>query len=480
MLETDIPVILHITAQCLFVISTIVFAISACDDLFLDGWYYFRHFNKNWHKKKESLPPSLEILENNQEQFLALMLPAWQESDVIYGAVKNLLQTNVYKNYYIFIGVYPNDSETTKQALKLADEFNKVRVVITNLPGPTCKADCLNNIIQEIYSFEKRHKIQFQAVIMQDAEDVVHPLSLKLFNYFLPKFDLIQIPVFSLPRKWNEITGGHYMDEFAESHSKELHARELFSGIVPGAGVGTAYSRRALKFAEENQGEIFSIESLTEDYEFSFRMREAGLRQIFVKYTFLELNNADLKIVATRELFPNKFWPSVRQKTRWTIGIMLQSWESFGWHGNWRVKYLFWRDRKPLFFSHAIMLGYSSILIFVGLYFYRQHYMPDYYLPPLLETSNFLWNLVYFNVFMVVYRLINRHIFTYRLYGFSYLPMVTFRYIWGATINYFAICRAIKIYFTHRFMNKKIGWDKTDHEIPDEIRQLNEPLVHTG
>jgi adsorption protein B len=73
------------------------------------------------------------------------------------------------------------------------------------------------------------------------------------------------------------------MDEFAEAHCKEIHVREWFAGIVPGAGVGTGYSMRALDAAAAAaDGECFATDSLTEDYEFSFRIYKLGLKQTFV------------------------------------------------------------------------------------------------------------------------------------------------------------------------------------------------------
>jgi adsorption protein B len=50
--------------------------------------------------------------------------------------------------------------------------------------------------------------------------------------------------------------------------------------------------------------------------------------------------------------------------------------------------------------------------------------------------------------------------------------MVLPRYIWGAVINYFAICRAIKIFLKHLITGQKIGWDKTAHDFP-EVSQLS-------
>ncbi|MGV6815718.1 MAG: glycosyl transferase family protein [Thiotrichales bacterium] len=493
MLPTDIPSSIFLAGQVLFVMAAVVFAVSAIDDLLIDAYFYLRLTYRKLFIAGKYMPLSVNDLLRPDEKPLALMLPAWQESDVIFNAVKNLVRTIDYKNYQIFIGVYPNDAETGKEADRLCHAFSNVHKVVTDSPGPTCKADCLNQIIKTIFQVEKQQHIQFAAVIMQDAEDVVHPWSFKLFNYLIPRFDLVQIPVFSLPRKWYELTGGHYMDEFAEFHSKEILVREQFAGVVPGAGVGTAYSRKAINFAGAS-GEYFSTHSLTEDYEFSFRMRDAGLKMVFARVPLARritgdkrgVNNKKIDFVATREYFPNKFWAAVRQKTRWTIGISFQAWKSFGWKGDGKTKYLFWRDRKMIFFSHAIALGLVSIVIFLGYNLYHSISLDAYEFAPILQENHPFWSLVYFNIGVMLFRIAQRHYWTHVYYGWKALPMVTIRYIWGGVINYLAISRATKIFLGHLITGKTIGWDKTAHDFPDEdtdikIRQkLGDILLERG
>ncbi len=493
MLSTDTLSSIFLVAQILFVVAAIVFALSAIDDLLIDAFFFSRKLYRKFLVEPKYKPLSVNDLLRPDEKPLALMLPAWQEADVIYSAVKNLISTIDYKNYQIFIGVYPNDAETGAEADKLCGEFGNVHKVVTGAPGPTCKADCLNEIIAYIFQVEQLQNIQFAAVIMQDAEDVVHPWSFKLFNYLIPRFDLVQIPVFSLPRKWYEITGGHYMDEFAEFHSKEILVREQFAGVVPGAGVGTAYSRKALNFAGAS-GEYFSTHSLTEDYEFSFRMRDAGLKMVFARVPLSRRITGEsssnqreqIDFIATREYFPNRFWASVRQKTRWTIGISFQAWKSFGWKGDWKTKYLFWRDRKMIFFSHAIALGFLSILIFLAYTLYHSTTRDAYEFAPILSEGHPFWYVVYFNIAVMLYRIVQRHFWTHLYYGWRALPMVTLRYVWGGLINYLAITRATKIFLKHLISGETIGWDKTAHDFPEaenelKIRQkLGDILIERG
>ena len=48
-----------------------------------------------------------------------------------------------------------------------------------------------------------------------------------------------RLPVLSLPRKWNEFVAGCYLDDFSETHQKDVPVRARLTGIVPGAGVAS-------------------------------------------------------------------------------------------------------------------------------------------------------------------------------------------------------------------------------------------------
>lgn len=407
--------------------------ISAFDDLCIDFYYIFLLFIKKINRKEkyDLLHTSKPFL--NSEKNFAVMLPAWQEKDIIRHSIENLIKTIDYQNYEIFIGVYPNDIETQKEINKLTRQFSQVHKVVTSQPSPTCKADCLNAIVDYVYSYELEANKTFTGFIIHDAEDVVHPLSLKVFNHLMPIYDLVQIPVLSLERKWQDLTGGHYMEEFAEYLSKEIPVREHFAGVVPGAGVGLGYSRKALEFAAVNR-DIFNTLSLTEDYEFSFRMRKTELKQTFVNIPIrwsslvtrshkksVKKSNLPPDRVITYEYFPNQFWSAVRQKTRWIIGISFQGWDSLGWRGNWRIKYLFWRDRKMVLLIHAVPLALISLIIFAALYGY-EIFASEYYGPLSAVNVGMLSNILKFNSIILIYRLLQRHLWSYIYYGWSTLP----------------------------------------------------------
>jgi len=332
---------------------------------------------------------------------------------------------------------------------------------------------------------------------LHDAEDVVDTLSLKLFNCLMPEWDLVQIPIISLERPWWNLVGGHYMDEFAEAHCKEIHVREWFAGVVPGAGVGTGYSMRALEAAAAD-GDCFATDSLTEDYEFSFRIHQLGLKQTFVRFpierrvprwSFMHrrprlVSRRDF--ITTREFFPDVFWSSVRQKTRWVTGIALQGWKKFGWRGDWRVRYLYFRDRKSLFTQQFMVLGYIVALGLLALQVSAALFPDRYIFAPPFENDSALWDLFYINVGLFVNRLLHRHIWTCRIYGWSQLPLIIPRYLVANVVNYFAVTRATWRYTKHLRTRERIGWDKTAHSFPGEEllaayrRKLGDILIERG
>ena len=179
---------------------------------------------------------------------------------------------------------------------------------------------------------------RFAGIVLHDSEDVIHPLELRLFNALLPGHALVQLPVFSLGRKWCDFTASTYMDDFAESHGKDMLVREALTGVVPGAGVATCYSRAALSALWAcAAGKPFNTASLTEDYDLSFRLRRMGLSQTFahVRVDDAEsrpprVHGGTAEVVSTHEYFPDSIRAAYRQRARWVIGIAVQGWQHLG------------------------------------------------------------------------------------------------------------------------------------------------------
>ena len=253
------------------------------------------------------------------------------------GAIK-------YRNYHFFIGVYPNDAPTIRAVTEQARRHPRIHVATCPHDGPTSKGDCLNWIYQRMKDYEARHNMRFRIVMMHDAEDLIHPESLRLINWFSRRYAMVQVPVLPLATPIGEWTHGLYCDEFAEYQHKDIPVRQHLGGFLPSNGVGTGFDRAALeRVASTRCGRPFDPTCLTEDYETGYLLHSLGYSQVFVP-----LRAAKGGPVATREYFPRRFRPAISQRTRWVTGIALQSWERHGWNAPWPQLYWFWRDRKGL------------------------------------------------------------------------------------------------------------------------------------
>ncbi len=470
-----------VALKLLFIFVSLVFLACGLDDLFMDVCYGALTFYRRWFVLPKHPLPTEQELQDKPEQPIAILLPAWDESAVIRPMLQRLLKTLNYSNYQVFVGTYPNDEATHREVDEVRETSDKVQRICTPDDGPTCKADCLNWIYQGIRRYEKQNGVRFEIFVMQDCEDVIHTLAYKMFNHLIPHNDMVQLPVLSLQRKWHEFTGGHYLDEFAQLHYKDLVVRELLDHSIPAAGVGCAFSRRAFETAAaSNHNELFNIDSLTEDYDFGFRMKALGMKQAFAKFCVVRevdrphwLTGKAHKVkvrdyVAIREYFPSSFWPAVRQKGRWVVGITLQGWKSLRWRGQFSTKYMLYRDRRALVTNFCNVLAYVVVLGVVALWVVNSLVPESLRYPPVIEQDTWLWNLTLGNAALLAWRVFQRAYFVQRLYGWAQALWSIPRMVWGNFINFAATGRAIRLYLRFLRTGKLIAWDKTTHIFPSE------------
>lgn len=462
--------------------STIVVAvlilISSLDDLFIDLWYWSRRLFRKFTVGRKYRPLTAEQLMARDEQPLAIMVPAWLEYDVIAPMIENMVSTLDYQNYVVFVGTYINDQRTIDEVERMRRRYKQLHRVEVPHAGPTCKADCLNWVIQAIFLHEKTHGMTFAGVVLHDSEDVLHPLELRLFNYLLPRKDMIQLPVVSLERNWYEWVAGTYMDEFAEWHGKDLVVRESMTDTVPSAGVGTCFSHRALRvLAGETQNQPFNTDSLTEDYDVGARLAKVGMNAIFVRFPvqfrvlrkswFRKPYESTLKMpLCVREFFPDTFRTAFRQKARWTLGIGLQGWEQMGWSGSLANRYLLFRDRKGVVTAFVSIIAYVILMQLLGLIVLRQSGLWDVSFPTPFETNGFIQYLLLANGLALAWRIAHRCYFTTVLYGWQHGLLSIPRMVVGNFVNFMAASRAWRMFLVGKALNRKLVWDKTMHDFP--------------
>jgi adsorption protein B len=469
--------------QVAIMVSAVIILISSIDDLLIDAAYWFGRLEslvdfRNW-------PPKQVKLDRHPQKLIAIMVPAWQESDVIASMVANTNNTFDYDRYHIFVGVYANDPETRREVDKIRQRFPNVHRAEVPHDGPTSKADCLNWIIQNILLHEQKTGDRFDAFLMHDAEDVVHPYGLKTVNWFIDNAAMIQMPVLSMDRRWNQLVACHYMDEFAEFHTKDLPVRSSLAGMTPSAGVATAFHRAGIMaLIKEKDGQPFNTDSLTEDYDVAHRLSAFGFHSEFVRYharvtrqrkAILRRGMVDYRrreLVATKEFFPDKLGTSVRQKARWMLGISIMGWAQLGWFGGLTNRYYLYRDRKALFTAPVGILGYVIVAQVLACMLVEWVWPALLDLPPVIDR-HWVWVVVTINFGFLVNRLFHRAYFTLINHGLKHVWLTPVRVVVSNIISFGAFVRASRQYATHLVTRRPIAWDKTQHSYPSltELQQ---------
>jgi adsorption protein B len=442
-----------LTRELLWLAGGAIF-LSSLDDIAVDSLWLARVA----FRPAEPLPPS------PAPGRFAILVPAWDEAEVIGAMLTRLTATLEHPDYTVFVGTYPNDPATAA-AVRAVDDPRIVLVEGTR-PGPTTKADCLNQLWRGVLANEAATGRRFKAIVLHDAEDVVHPASLGIYDRTMPALAMVQLPVLPLPDPQSRWVSGHYLDEFAQNHAKDMMVRALLDAPVPSAGVGTAICRDALARIAGPGGTPFDASSLTEDYELGHKLHALGLKGRMIRVWVAG------ELVATREYFPATLEAAVRQKSRWLTGIALSGWDRLGWEGRPATRWMLMRDRKGLFTAAVAMLGYLAGVLLMGQLALRAAISAQsgQALPPLLTTENSLLPaFLLFNALLLLWRLGMRAGFTWRHYGVAEALRSVPRAILANAINFLSALRAAERYRATLSSGTAIDWDKTSHRFPTEV-----------
>ncbi|MCX6965509.1 MAG: glycosyltransferase [Verrucomicrobia bacterium] len=466
--------------------AAVGFFLFGIDDLFFD-----LQILRRLRGRRGEPPVPIETLRNEPEKLIAIFIPAWNEGGIVNRMADYARKTLLYENYDLFIGVYANDPETNRCVDELVKISPRVHKAVVPHAGPTSKADCLNYIFNTMRACEIPGRREYAIIALHDAEDILHPLTLKVYNHYVPEIlDMGQIPVFplELPPLTNWV-GNTYLDEFAELHVKDMYAREAIGGVVPSAGVGTAFSRKSLdQLAEENNGVPFPDGSLAEDYFVGMKLAAMGFRTGFIENPVerqvvrrdakgREISRKNItERVAVRENFPRRFFQAVRQKARWIIGTAFQSWEHQGWKGGLAAKYTLVRDRRAPVVHTINAAGYCAVAYMIADIGIRHTVLANsFYLPPLFEANGLLWKLVLVDTALLCYRVGQKVYHVTDVYGWKQGIFSIPRYPVVNFINMGATFWAIVVYSRHRLLGKPLAWAKTTHTFPGsaELGEFN-------
>lgn len=413
------------------------------------------------------------------ERRIAIFVPCWKEAGVIGNMVRHNLAAISYRNFDVFLGVYPNDQLTVEVANHLAETFRTVHFAACPHPGPTSKADCLNWIYRRMAAFEQEQGVEFDTVVLHDAEDLIHPEALAIINRERASHGMVQIPVLPLPTVLSEFTHGIYCDEFAEFQTIDMPARQYSRSFIPSNGVGTGFAREILeRLASEREGRVFDAASLTEDYEVGVYIHQLGQPQLFAPLTL-----GGKGYIATREYFPRTLRSAIRQRTRWVTGIALQCWERHGWRGDWRTRYWFWRDRKGLLANPLSLL--TNLLFLAG----AGDWLESVYQhrPWAFAVANpKIVAMCWLTLLLQSMRLGVRAACVGKIFGPGYAVGVPLRCFHSNLVNCCASLGAMWQYLHSRLHRQPLAWLKTEHAYPGHEalvlhrRELGEVLAAAG
>lgn len=430
--------------------AAVCFAVFAIDDLAVDLVRLLRPDLRPRPLDRSSPAPDLAF---------AVLIPAWREAGVIGPMLRHLSSAWAdWPRLSIFVGVYPNDPATRAEVERAAAHDPRIHVVVNREPGPTTKGACLNSLWHHLVrDMATGHRVA-DACIIHDAEDLVDRHELALLARGLGVADYAQVPVIPLMRQQWSWVAGHYGDEFAESHLKELPVRAALGAALPTAGVGCAFRIDALRRIDHGEGP-FAADSLVEDYELGIRLAATCARGAMLLAT-----DGAGRLIASRAFFPHRLDTAVRQKTRWLRGIALEGWDRLGWPkprdaGIWRrlaCHWMLWRDRRGLLSAIVILAGYSAIVLGIAALVMGE-------VPRIAQPA--VAALLWFNLAMLFWRLAMRALFARSAYGTGGALLAILRQPVSNLILVMTAWRALRDYWAGR-RGTALHWDKTEHEFP--------------
>ncbi len=441
----------------ILLVSAIGLLVGGLDDLLLDFAYIVRSLRRRWRRLCSLTLADFPI--DRCSARIAVIVPAWDESAVIGAMLRSTLARFDHPDWRLYVGAYPNDPATIDAIVQVAGDDERVRLVLTTRPGPTTKADCLNALWRAATSDGQGEGRPFTAMVLHDAEDVVHPGELRVYDRMLHFADAVQLPVLPLPDPASRWVSGHYIDEFSEAHGRQMPVRAALRAGMPLAGVGCAISGAMLdRIAASRGGAPFDETSLTEDYELGLTVRALGGRGLFLRV----LESAGGPPVAVRAYFPATLDSAIRQKARWITGITLTGWDRTGWQRGAGVQdhWMRMRDRRTILAIPVLMLAYLALLLWVTAG--AIHAVAGS--SPPLPDAPVRW-LLWGNAALLTWRVSVRAVLVARNYGMREAVRSVPRLLVGNYVALLAARRAL-VRYLRSLRGTALVWDKTAHHFP--------------
>lgn len=440
--------------------AAIGFLVGGVDDLAIDLVYLAYRLKRGVAAPRLTLD-RFPLLETPGR--IAVFIAAWDESRVIAAMLGATLARYDHPNYRLYVGAYSNDPATIDAVAVVAEGDGRVRLVIVPHPGPTTKADCLNAIWRALLRDEAAEGVRAKAVVLHDAEDLVHAGELRVIDRLIESHAVVQLPVLPLVVPGSPLVSGHYCDEFAEAHAKQLVVRQALGAALPLAGVGCALQREMIGMIARQRGGVpFDATSLTEDYELGLQVAALGGRGVIARV----FERGGGPLVAVRAYFPATLDAAVRQKARWMVGIALAGWDRVGWSGllDWHEHWMRMRDRRGPIAMLVLATAYAALVSW-GLSTLA-HSALGTAAPSLGGLTGVLLGV---NAVLLVWRLGMRALFTGLAYGARAAAWSVPRAFVGNLVALLAARRALVRYIV-MLRGAPPVWEKTAHLFPDDAR----------
>jgi len=255
---------------------------------------------------------NINFNEEPKQTRIAVIVPAFREENVIGRTLDFLVKaTETYdlKLVKVYVGTYPNDPDTRR----IVGEFERnypslIEEVVNPKPGPTTKAQNLNNVYENI----KRK--DFDLIGIHDAEDFIPSNIFDATNYWYirrirndEKLAGLQFAVRAKPDNYS-LTDLVYL---LMLRSSNLFLTAKNRGFVPSHGTGTYYKKETLDEILKRRGYVWDEKNFTEDFEISLYLYYVlGKSLFYIPYPYIE------------EYFPSSFERAIKQLSRWAYGTL--------------------------------------------------------------------------------------------------------------------------------------------------------------
>jgi adsorption protein B len=146
--------LLDVVTRELMLFAAVGLLIGGIDDLLIDLIWIARIVWRRIFIYSRHEPATAATLRSSSSSGrIAIFIGAWDESAVIGQMLRTALGRFDYRDYRIYVGVYPNDPATiaaVAAVAAVAGEDDRVRMVGGWHAGPTTKAECLNRLWMQL------------------------------------------------------------------------------------------------------------------------------------------------------------------------------------------------------------------------------------------------------------------------------------------------------------------------------------------